>query len=250
METASLKELLREHIELKGLTPKKIADMTGIPDRYIEMLLDGDASRLPPSPYVHGYIAKLSGILNFDKDTMWRLYQKEAPLTRSGREDRLPNNRFAMRRVSHAWVVTLVVILVVVAFGGYNIYGILTPPAVIITVPASDNSTVAQKTILLQGKTDATYTVTINGSEVYVGPDGSFQKELQLQEGVNGVEFVVRKFLGKETHIVRHIVYAPPPSLPQLGPASPSQGGQGESTLQTNKKINATENATTTREGQ
>ena len=46
METTSLKELLREHIELKGLTPKKIADLTGIPDRYIEMLLEGDKSKL------------------------------------------------------------------------------------------------------------------------------------------------------------------------------------------------------------
>jgi cytoskeletal protein RodZ len=236
METASLKELLREHIELKGLTPKKIADMAGIPDRYIEMLLEGDASRLPPAPYVHGYIAKLSGILNFDKDTMWRLYQKESRLTRSGNEDRLPNNRFAAHRISRAWVVALAVILVVVAFGGYNAYGILTPPAVVITVPASDNSTVAQETILLQGKTNAAYTVTVNGSEVYVGPDGSFQKELQLQEGVNSVEFVVRKFLGKETHIVRHIVYAPAPKT--------------ELIIQTNKKTNANQNATTTGEGQ
>lgn len=239
METASLKELLREHIELKGLTPKKIADMAGIPDRYIDMLLEGDASRLPPAPYVHGYITKLSGILNFDKDTMWRLYQKESRLTRSGREDRLPDNRFALRRMSRGWTVALIVIVLCIAFGGYNIVGIVTPPELTVTVPASDGSTVAQETILLQGKTNAAYTVTVNGSEVYVGPDGSFQKEIQLQEGVNGVEFVVRKFLGKETHIVRHIVYAPP------SPPAPKT-----ELIQTDKKTNAAKNATTTGEGQ
>lgn len=236
METASLKELLREHIELKGLTPKKIADMTGIPDRYIEMLLEGDASRLPPSPYVHGYIAKLSGILNFDKDTMWRLYQKESQLTKSGYADRLPNNRFAIRGINRGWTIALFIVALCLVFGGYNIYGIVSSPELVITVPASEGSTVAQETILLQGKTNAAYTVTVNGSEVYVGKDGSFQKEIQLQEGINSVEFIVRKFLGKETHVVRHIVYVPAVSI-----VEPIQT--------TNKKIDGTKNASTTGEG-
>ena len=201
--------------------------MTGIPDRYIEMLLEGDTSKLPPAPYVHGYIAKLSGILNFDKDTMWRLYQKESSLTKSGRDDLLPKNRFAVRSISRGWTLAGFIIVACVLFGGYNIYGIIASPELVITIPASDNSTVAQETILLQGKTDPAYIVTVNGSEVYVGKDGLFQKEIQLQEGINSVEFVVRKFLGKEARIVRNILY----------------------TIPTNKKIDA-ENATSTREGE
>lgn len=227
METTSLKELLREHIELKGLSPKKIAEMTGIPDRYIEMLLQGDTSKLPPSPYVHGYIAKLSGILNFEKETMWRLYQKESSLTKSGREDRLPNNRFAVRGISRGWAVASFVLAACLMFGGYAVYGIVSPPELVITVPASEGSTVAQETILLQGRTDPAYVVTVNGSEAYVGKDGLFQKEIRLQEGINSVEFIVRKFLGKEARVVRNIVYVIP----------------------TNQKINAENASTTTGEG-
>lgn len=241
METASLKELLREHIELKGLSPKKIADMTGIPDRYIDMLLEGDTSKLPPSPYVHGYITKLSGILNFDKETMWRLYQKESSLTKSGREDRLPNNRFAVRRISRGSVLFGFVAIACILFGGYNAYGIIATPELVITVPASDGSTVAQETILLQGKTDPDHVVTVNGSEVYVGRDGLFQKELQLQEGINIVEFVVRKFLGKEARIVRHIIYAAPPAKIEEEVV--------QEIIPTNKKINAIK-STSTREGE
>ena len=210
METASLKELLREHIEIKGLSPKKIAEMTGIPDRYINMLLEGDTSKLPPAPYVHGYIAKLSGILNFDKDTMWRLYQKESSLTKSGRNDRLPDNRFALRGISRGWTIAGFIITACALFIAYNIYGIVSAPALLITVPASDNSTVAQETILLQGRTNPAYVVTINGNETYVGKDGFFQKEIRLQTGINSVEFAARKFLGKETRVVRHIIYAVP----------------------------------------
>ncbi len=235
METASLKELLREHIEIKGLSPKKIADMTGIPDRYIEMLLQGDTSKLPPSPYVHGYITKLSGILNFDKETMWRLYQKESALTKSGHDDRLPNNRFALRAISRGWITIGFVLITTLLFGGYNAYGIMVSPRLVITVPASDNSTVAQETILLTGTTDPTNVLTINGTETYVGKDGLFQKELRLQEGVNSVEFVVRKFLGKEARIMRNIFYAPPPE----------DGDTTEAIQIENKKTNATQSTST-----
>lgn len=228
METVSLKELLREHIELKGLSPKKIADITGIPDRYIEMLLEGDTSKLPPSPYVHGYIVKLSEILNFDKDTMWRLYQKESSLTKSGRDDRLPNNRFATRGISRGLAIAVFVFVTCALFAGYNIYGIIATPELLITVPASDNSTVAQEMILLQGKTDPAYVVTVNGSEVYVGKDGLFQKEIRLQEGINSVEFVARKFLGKEAHIVRHIVYVIPTNEKTDAQSTSTTTGEGE----------------------
>ncbi len=223
METTSLKDLLREHIELKGLTPKKIADLAGIPERYVEILLQGDAAKLPPAPYVHGYITKLSAILNFDKDTMWRLYQKESLLRRSGDRDRLPDNRFAARPISRIVATVGALIAIALAYFGYAAYGAFAPPELIITVPASESSTVAQRVILLQGKTNPAYTITINSSEIYVDSDGGFQKELQLQEGLNTVAFVAKKFLGRETRAVRYIMYTlpiEPEAPPQKNPAT------------------------------
>ncbi len=235
METASLKDLLREHIELKGLTPKKIADLAGIPERYVDMLLEGDTAKLPPAPYVHGYIAKLSGILNFDKETMWRLYQKESLLRRSGDRDRLPNNRFAARRVTRTFAIGGTVVALALAWFGYAAYDAFTPPMLTVTVPGSENSTVAQPTILLQGTTDPAYTVTVNGSELYVGADGAFQKELRLREGLNTVEFSAKKFMGHETRVIRRIVYAP--SAQEEEPEAemrpiPKKNGQSTSTAE------------------
>ncbi len=236
METVSLKDLLREHIELKGLTPKKIADLAGIPERYVEILLEGDAAKLPPAPYVHGYITKLSAILNFDKETMWRLYQKESILRRSGDRDRLPHNRFAARPITRAIAAGFTAIAIAVVWFGYAAYGTFISPQITVTVPMTDGSIVAQPVILLQGTTDPAYTTTVNGSEVYVTPDGTFQKELQLQEGTNVVEFAVRKFLGRETKIVRHIIYTPPPppEVPSQKTIPPKKHGQNTSTTTEN----------------
>ena len=208
METTSLKDLLREHIELKGLTPRKIADLAGIPERYIDMLLEGDAAKLPPAPYVHGCITKLSAIHNFDKETMWRLYQKESLLSRSAVNDRLPNNRFASRAITRTGTAIVLALGAIVTYGGYAAYGALMRPAMTITVPINESSEVAQPTIMLQGTTDPAYTVKVNGSEAYVEADGDFRKELQLQEGRNTVEFTAKKFLGRETRIVRTIIYS------------------------------------------
>ena len=75
MENATLKDLLKEHMELKGLNIKKISDSTGIPERYMEALVEGKNKNLPPAPYVRGYINKLAVVLDFDKETIWRLYK-------------------------------------------------------------------------------------------------------------------------------------------------------------------------------
>lgn len=209
METTSLKDLLREHIELKGLTPKKIADITGIHERYIVALLEGTDGYLPPAPYVYGYITKLSAVLNFEKENMWRLYQKESLLRSAGAHDRLPANRFAMKPISRAWIIGGIIALAALAYLGSNIVNILTQPELTITVPAQENTAVAQPTITVQGATNPTYTLSINQAEVYIDKDGSFKKEFQLQEGLNAIEFVAKKFLGKETRVIRHIIYTP-----------------------------------------
>lgn len=220
MENTSLKDLLREHIELKGLTPKKIADITGIHERYIVALLEGTDEYLPPAPYVHGYIAKLSEALNFEKENMWRLYQKESLLRSAGALDRLPINRFAMKPIGRAWIISGIITLAAIAYLASNIINIMTPPELTVTIPAEENTIVSQPTIILTGTTNPAYTLSINGSEVYIDKDGSFKKEFQLQEGLNASEFVAKKLLGKETRIVRHIIYTPPQSE-EITPRTP-----------------------------
>ncbi len=216
MENTSLKDLLREHLELKGLTPKKAAELTGVPERYIEALLTGNDKFLPPAAYVHGYLTKLALILNFDKDSMWRLYQKEAvALQRSGPSDRLPSNRFAVHYLNKKWLLAGLIIILIIAYLIPNVFSLFLAPEIELTNPAGETLNTFQPRIILTGRTDPSYTLTINGEEVYVKEDGNFEKEYQLQFGLNTIEFSVKKFLGKENKVVRQIMYqpAPPPAI-------------------------------------
>lgn len=50
MEKTNFRDLFKEHLELKGLNSKKLAELTGIPERYIEALTEGQDKNLPPPP--------------------------------------------------------------------------------------------------------------------------------------------------------------------------------------------------------
>ena len=222
VEAASLKDLLREHIELKGLTTGKITEQTGIPERYLEALLNGNAKLLPPAAYVHGYISKLAVVLNFDKDTMWRLYQKEAGfLQAAGASDRLPSNRFAVHYLNKKWLLVLAIALALIIYLGVNIYQLSLPPALAIATPFEENLVLTTPQLIISGQTDQQATLTINGEEVYVKDDGSFLKEYQLQVGLNNFEIKAKKLLSRERRLTRQIIFQPLPTPP----ASPSLGG-------------------------
>ena len=49
MDSASFKDFLQEYVDIKGLSLKKVSDLTGVPERYIEAMLEGNNQALPPA---------------------------------------------------------------------------------------------------------------------------------------------------------------------------------------------------------
>lgn len=210
MENAALKDLLKEHMELKGLSVKKVSESTGIPERYLEALVEGKNNNLPPAPYVRGYINKLAHILDFDKETIWRLYKEQAPLQSSGAWDKLPSNRFAIQSINKKWLIIGLGATFLVLYLITNVYQILRNPNLEVTDPVVESSISETSSIILKGNVDSSNTLTINGEEVFVDKDGHFIKEQILQPGLNTIEFMVKKFLGKEYKVIRQVIYQPP----------------------------------------
>src|SRR3989344_140089 len=86
---------LAGRIKDKGFSMKKLAEVSGISVKYLESIAQGDLKHLPPAPYLHGYLVKLAGILDFDHELWWERLKKEDAVKISGRSDELPKNRFA-----------------------------------------------------------------------------------------------------------------------------------------------------------
>jgi len=209
MENSTFRELLQEYSNIKGFGAKKIADATSIPQRYIEALLEGDYQTLPPLPYVRGYIGKLAGVLDFDKEEMWRLYKKEVEPVTSGALDRLPSNRYAIKQIDRRIIIGAALVLLIIVYLAINLSRLVGSPKLELIYPTGESLIVEQPIIAIEGKTQANNKLTINGAEVYVDADGRFKKELTLDPGLNLITIGAKKFLGKEAIVERKIIYQP-----------------------------------------
>ncbi len=210
MENASFKDFLKEYADIKNLSVKKLSDATGVPERYLEAMMDGDKESLPPSPYIRGYISKLASVLDFDSEEMWRLCKKDFLSENSSYPDRLPSNRFAIKRFDKKILLGGLLGLIIIVYIVWNFNKFIGNPKLELTYPTSENLIVAQPTISIEGRTDSNNKLTINDSEIYVDEDGRFQQEIILDPGLNIIKIKSKKFLGREADITREIIYQPP----------------------------------------
>ena len=204
-----LKTLLGETLELKNIDHEKLAGLTGISERYLWAIQNMEIDKLPPSPYVRGYLKKISEVLHLDHEELWQLYKKELEHNTSGKYDTLPENRFAIKHLSRRELFSLAVGALLIIYLLLNFPRLIGKPNLIITNPAEPVATTSENTVNLIGELNQRDKLTINGEEIFINPDGSFLKIYPLQPGLNTVEFKAKRFLGRETVISKQILYQP-----------------------------------------
>lgn len=97
-------------------------------------------------------------------------------------------------------------------------------PYLSIASPQKDNF-VRQTPIAVRGTTEPDATLTLLGDAVEVGPEGRFEREVDLNTGLNQLVFEVTDAAGHVTRRVRSVIYLPDQevvihydaSLPRLG---------------------------------
>ncbi|MDP3901730.1 MAG: helix-turn-helix domain-containing protein [bacterium] len=209
MEQKSLNNILKEHLTDKGLTIERLSTLTDIPSRYLTGLVDGDVSKLPPAPYVRGYLLKLGGYLGLDGQELWDLFKKEQLVKSSGADDTLPANRFAIKKNKKGIFVGIGFGVLIGLYLLWNIGHLLGRPGLNITYPETQTAITTQSLVTITGQIDPADKLTINNQEIPVSENGYFEKEVELALGLNRIDFLVKRFLGKETSAVRQIVYQP-----------------------------------------
>lgn len=213
---SDLKSLMNEALQLRNVNHEKLAQLTGVSERYIWAIQNIEVDKLPPSPYVRGYIKKIAEILNLNHDEIWELYKKELARRTSGKYDTLPENRFAIRHLSRKQMLSAALGLFLAAYIIFNANRLVGKPDLQITFPESPVFTTLENHIALTGRLDQRDKLTINNEEIFISKEGTFLKEYDLQPGLNYFEFKAARFLGSETSQVRQILYQPPADLPAM----------------------------------
>lgn len=208
-EQKNLSEILLEQLRNKNWEVEKLSSLTFVPDRYVNALMEGDFKKLPAAPYIRGYLIKIAPFLDLDAKVLWEAYKREQDIKSSGAEDRLPSNRFAIKPVNKKMIMTIMSGVFVAAYLFWNVGHLLGQPKLEVVYPLSQTAIVSQQTINLLGYINPIDKLFINNEEIIVRKDGSFEKDYNLDLGLNRIEFSVKRFLGKETKAVKQIIYQP-----------------------------------------
>ena len=212
-EETTFEIFLRDRIKEKGISLKRLSDVSGIASNHIENLLKGDFEHVPPTPYFRGYLMRLGEVLDFDGEAWWLKIKKGGDVGKSGPTDALPNNRFAKKSPAKIVAISAVILALLFIFA-FSLPHIIGKPIITITSPTSTDgnpSVITSSSVVIQGTVKNADSLYINGDEVTIANDGSWQKNVLMpQNGVNPFEISAKKFLGGTTNIMEQIIYNAP----------------------------------------
>jgi hypothetical protein len=134
MDNIDFAQFFNEKLKSKGLSLKKLADVSGIPMKHLQNLGEGRYQDLPPAPYLRGYIVSLGTILGFDGLAAWEHFKYLPAIESSGGLDALPKNRFAQRS-STMYAMSGFAALLLVGYLGFRFSNIFGRPILEIGYP-------------------------------------------------------------------------------------------------------------------
>ncbi len=209
MEYFDFGNFFNERMRERGFNLKRLSELSGISVKHLEALRGGYFENLPSAPYFRGYLFKLGTILDFDADSWWQHMKTAAAAQQLKAADDLPKNRFSKNPIGK-YLVPAALALFLIFYIGFRFSKLLGQPVIAITYPPENLMTVTTNTISLTGRTTDSSELAVNGEPVTIQPNGDWQKTIVLQPGLNAFEITAKKFLGRETKIVRQIIYQPP----------------------------------------
>lgn len=217
-EIQSLSNIILEALQSKDLTVEKLGQLTGISENHLEAILEERFDKLPAQPYIRGYIIKIADVLDLNGKKLWDQYLKDLQIIqRSGSKDQLPQNRFASRiQFNKRSFLAIIIIVILIGYGLIRTTYILKRPGFDLTNLHEDLLTVQEQTFKITGTIQSNVKLTMNGETIYADASGNFEKTIQLNLGVNILEFKTKRFLGQEQTIIKQLIYQEPPDQESL----------------------------------
>lgn len=204
----SLKDILLEAMRYYDFTVEKLSQLTSISEIYIEALIQEKFELLPPAPYVRGYIKKIAQVLNLDGDQLWQDFLKNSKkIKKSGENDKLPPNRFLVKRKSFSFLILILIIIFVFVFY-FLANGKFFNKLQIDFFNLKENEiVVSDNSFVFQGKINPRNFLTINNQNVIINEDSSFEHKVELKPGLNVFEFKIKNSLGDNKVVLKQIYY-------------------------------------------
>lgn len=209
-EVRSFSKIILEAMRYYDLNLEKLSRSSGISERHLEALLEEKFKQLPSAPYVHGYLTKISAILNLNSEELWRIYLKDNHnLRRSGEKDQLPPNRFSYRFwLSRRFIILATGVVIVGLYVFFQTSFFFNKPGLDFENLSEDSFIADNDKFIFRGKIEAPASLFINDEQISIDSVGSFEKTVYLNPGLNVFTFRAKKALGKELKVIKQIFYS------------------------------------------
>jgi transcriptional regulator with XRE-family HTH domain len=196
--------------EEKGLELAKVALDLQISEKYLKSLEVGDVDKLPEGVYGKNFLKKYAEYLGLEPDKIAQEYfNTEKNIKKDNKElfvRKVPGAIYFMtipRILRNALLFSLA--LVLFAYLGYAVYNIISPPLLIIYSPEIDFQT-NERSLSVVGQSEPETNVLINEESVLINDDGSFEKKVNLQVGINSIVISAQKKYSRIKYITRKVL--------------------------------------------
>lgn len=221
LNNQTLGELLKQSRTALKLSIDDVSDRTRIPAKYLYWLEKGEYDKLPALVYAQGFLVKCSKIFNLDKKELIEKYLKEASEfskvspkniligLESGRNANLTKKSlmFTITPKVIAMCLSVLIVVGIVGYFGQQVYNLVRSPEIVIYNPPTDK-VVTDHIQSLEGRILGANILTINGKTTNFNEDtGELKEIINLSEGLNVIELKAQNRMGKETILIRKIIY-------------------------------------------
>lgn len=208
----TLGEYMRMRREQKHISTDEMARELKIAPRYVVALEEGAYHIFPAKIYAHGFLKRslifLGVTEEYQQAACTELF-REAWLAHFPEKDEEPVTLPEQKK--RVWLLTPTRLLQALAalalaaflvFLGIQLMHFTGAPRLALNAPA-DQFVADSPLVHVKGTTEKESQLTVNGREVTIDGAGNFDTQVDLQPGVNVLEFLVKNRFGKETRITR-----------------------------------------------
>lgn len=199
----------RQHIGLKAASQR-----LGIKEEYLRYLEEGNYQKLPGEIYAKNFLKAYCQFLELDAAKHLQLYQQERSVHQKLGQCQEESTRLVARVSRRQLVITpeilrrglgVLVIVICLVYLGLEIKKIVTPPWLVIDQPVNNLRT-ADYFLEVKGTVEKEANLLINGQEVMANSDGQFAKKIDLQTGVNIINFSASKKHSQANVVSRQVM--------------------------------------------
>lgn len=194
-------EYLHDERIKQGYTLPDVQEATKIKLLFLKAIEEGRFHFLPSESYALGFVKQYASFLKLPLGKVSAYFRREYE---GEREDYIPRFRKTDEEFKKFQIVTsgrIAIVFIagtVAAFVFFQYSSAFFGPQIEISAPR-DGEEFGKNIIKVEGTTDPTAVVTIDGDEAYVGIDGKFAKSLYVFSGDKKIIVISKNRFGKET---------------------------------------------------